>query len=216
MNIYSVYSAIFKHWRAKRFRLFLEIIRPTKMDRILDVGGYPGTWTNSAPCAKSITCLNIHPIDWDTARSPQHNVTVALGDARNMSEISSKEYDVVFSNSVVEHVGTWSDQQAFAHEVRRVGKTLWIQTPAKECPIEPHYLAPFIHWLPKSTQKRLVRWLSVYGLLQRPSQSQADDFVDSIRLLSKGEVAILFPDCNILEEKLFFVFPKSYIAIRRD
>ncbi len=57
---------------------------------------------------------------------------------------------VVFSNSVIEHVGTWEDQQAFAAEVRRVGRRLWV--PAYECPIEPHYLAPLVHYLPKEVQ----------------------------------------------------------------
>jgi hypothetical protein len=56
--------------------------------------------------------------------------------------MSDQEYDIAFSNSVIEHVGDWERQAAFASEIRRVGKNLWIQTPAKECPIEPHYLAP--------------------------------------------------------------------------
>ena len=55
-----------------------------------------------------------------------------------------KSYDIAFSNSVIEHVGSWERQQAFAKDIRRVGKAIWVQTPARECLIEPHYLAPFL------------------------------------------------------------------------
>ena len=91
---------------------------------ILDVGGYPGTWTIFPPYAKSITRLNIHPVNWSTAQSPKHNISVTVGDARRMHEVEDNKYDIVFSNSVIEHVGEWKDQQAFAHEVRRVGGKL--------------------------------------------------------------------------------------------
>ena len=132
-----------------------------------------------------------------------------------MHELEDNKYDIVFSNSVIEHVGEWKDQQAFAREVRRVGGKLWVQTPARECPFEPHYLAPFIHWLPKHWQKRLIRWCTVYGWVQRPSPEDIAEMVTSIRLLTKSEVKALFPDCEILVETLWGVFPKSYIAVSK-
>ena len=216
MNIYSIYGAIFKVWRFRRFQLFVERIRPSMETSVLDVGGYPGTWTTFPPYAKSITCLNIHPINWNTAQFPKHNISVTVGDARHMHEVEDHKYDIVFSNSVIEHVGEWQDQQAFAREVRRVGGKLWVQTPARECPFEPHYLAPFIHWLPKHWQKRLIRWCTVYGWIQRPSSENIAEMVTSIRLLKKSEMMALFPDCEILVESLWGVFPKSYIAVRKD
>ena len=215
MNIHSLYSSIFKVWRAKRFRLFLQVIQPSKQSSLLDVGGYPWGWLNFPPCVKSITCLNVHSIKWENDRSPQHNISVTVGDARRMHEVEDNKYDIVFSNSVIEHVGEWKDQQAFAREVRRVGGKLWVQTPARECPFEPHYLAPFIHWLPKDWQKRLIRWCTVYGWVQRPSPEDIAEMVTSIRLLTKSEVKALFPDCEILVETLWGVFPKSYIAVRK-
>ena len=132
-----------------------------------------------------------------------------------MKHIDNQAYDVVFSNSVIEHVGDWTDQQAFSHEVRRVGGRLWIQTPARICPIEPHYIAPFIHWFPKDLQRKLIPWCSLYGLIQRPTSDEITKVVDSIRLLTKSEVHSLFPDCEILVERILFIIPKSYIAIRR-
>lgn len=182
--------------------------------RMLDVGGYPWGWLDKDPVVKSIDCLNIHKVNWDPASSPAHNIRMLQGDACNMSDIKTGEYDIVFSNSVIEHVGSWEKQQAFAKEVRRVGKKLWIQTPAWECPIEPHYLAPFVHWLPKSLQKKLIRHFTLYGLIQKPSNQEIDSLVEEIRLLRLKEFQSLFPDGNILNEKLIFFLKKSYIYIK--
>ncbi len=182
--------------------------------RLLDVGGYPWGWLNYAPEVKSIDCLNVHPVNWDSSRAPNHGISMFQGDACKMSEIFNEEYDIVFSNSVIEHVGSWNRQQAFAQEVRRVGKKLWVQTPAKECPIEPHYLAPFVHWLPKSIQRNCIRYFSVYGWVQKPTREEINNLVDEIRLLTIHEFSTLFPDCKIIVEKFLFLFPKSYIAVR--
>ena len=182
--------------------------------RMLDVGGYPWGWLCHDPVVKSIDCLNIHKVNWDPASSPAHNIRMLQGDACNMSDIKTGEYDIVFSNSVIEHVGSWEKQQSFAKEVRRVGKKLWIQTPAWECPIEPHYLAPFVHWLPKSLQKKLIRHFTLYGLIQKPSNQEIDSLINEIRLLRKEEFASLFLDAEIHCEKTLFIFPKSYITMR--
>jgi hypothetical protein len=131
-------------------------------------------------------------------------------------EQADRSYDILFSNSVIEHVGDWERQQAFAREVRRVGKKIWIQTPAFECPIEPHYLAPIVHWLPVAIRRRLLRWITPWGWLTKPSQEKIDETISLTRLLSKKQVKELFPDCVILTERLFRVFPKSYIVFRTD
>jgi hypothetical protein len=214
MNIHKIYALIFKYWRKKRFALFVETIRPNLQMRLLDVGGYPWGWLKNEPVVKSIDCLNVHQVNWDSSQAPEHGIRMLKGDARRMPEFLNQEYDIVFSNSVIEHVGSWQDQQSFAREVRRIGKKLWIQTPAKECPIEPHYLAPFVHWLPKTIQKKSLRYLSIYGWLQKPNQEEISSLVDEIRLLTFREFSTLFPDCKIIVEKILFLFPKSFIAYK--
>lgn len=140
-SIHHLYHHIFKIWRKRRFRLFISKIDPRPQDILLDVGGYPGTWTPHPPLVARIDCLNIHPVKWNPESAPNHSIRILIGDGCQL-EMSDQEYDIAFSNSVIEHVGDWERQAAFASEIRRVGKNLWIQTPAKECPIEPHYLAP--------------------------------------------------------------------------
>ena len=110
---------------------------------------------------------------------------------------------------MIEHVGTWEKQQAFALEARRVARRLWIQTPARSFPIEAHLLAPYIQYLPKSVQHRIVRW-TPRGLL---TPDVVHEIVDEVRLLTYKEVKQLFPDCRIVKERLFGL-TKSYIAVR--
>jgi hypothetical protein len=129
--------------------------------------------------------------------------------------MTTQSYDIGFSNSVIEHVGSWERQLQFASEIRRVANALWVQTPAYECPIEPHYMTPFIHYLPRSLQKRILRWCTMWGWIERPNQEQIDALVETTRLLRKPEIQRLFPDCEIITEHLLWVMPKSYIAIRR-
>ena len=119
----------------------------------------------------------------------------------------------MFSNSVIEHVGTWQRQQAFAAEVRRVGRGLWIQTPARGFFIEPHLLTPFIHWLPRRWQRRLLRNFTLRGWIDRPGPAEVDAFLDEVRLLTLAEMRTLFPDCTILREQ-FCGMTKSYVAVR--
>lgn len=64
------------------------------------------------------------------------------GDATNLSQYSDKSFDIVFSNSVIEHLYTKENQISMAKEVNRVGKNYFIQTPNYWFPIEPHWVFP--------------------------------------------------------------------------
>lgn len=194
--------------------MFRDHLSPRRSDRLLDVGGYPGFWTQYEPVVGRLDCLNIHEVAWEDSLSPAHQIQTMVGDGCAL-EMPDGSYDILFSNSVIEHVRTWEEQQAFAGEARRVGRDLWIQTPAYECPIEPHYVGLYIHHLPKRWQLRLIRWVTLWGWLHRPSKEQIQHEVKTLRLLSRKEMGLLFPDCEILTERLFGLIPKSYIAFRK-
>jgi hypothetical protein len=115
---------------------------------------------------------------------------------------------------VIEHVGSWERQRQLADEARRVGKRVWIQTPAFACPIEPHYLSPFVHWLPLRIRRPVAKWLTPWGWLARPSAAQLQEMISTTRLLRFREMQTLFPDCEIHVERMLGAVPKSYIAIR--
>ncbi len=58
------------------------------------------------------------------------------------------EFDWVFSNAVIEHVGNTSDQVIFLNEMLRVAKDVFFTTPNKYFPVESHTNALFLHWFP--------------------------------------------------------------------
>ncbi len=211
-NIHTIYNQTFKIWRRKRFALFLRFIKPDPLDTVLDVGGHPGTWALSSIDVARVDILNIHEIPWTSGASRLHLRTL-VGDGCSLA-IADNSYNIGFSNSVIEHVGSWQRQQQFASELRRCAKKIWIQTPAYECPIEPHYLSLFVHYLPHSIQKRIVRWCTLWAWIQRPSQKEIDAMVKTTRLLRKSEMQQLFPDCILITERLLWIIPKSYIAVR--
>jgi Methyltransferase domain len=213
VTIHTIYNQVFKIWRRRRFELFLRLMKPKFTDVLLDVGGSPWFWTGHSPCVKEIDVLNIYEFTFKPQDSGGHSIRTVVGDGCHLS-MTDNTYDIVFSNSVIEHVGSWERQRQFASEVRRVGKALWVQTPAYECPIEPHYMAPFVHYLPLAIRKATVRWCTIWGWIERPSADQVKSMVETTRLLRKAEMRQLFPDCDIITEYLLWIIPKSYIAVR--
>jgi hypothetical protein len=135
-----------------------------------------------------------------------------VGDGRYLP-FKNGIFDIVYSNSVIEHLGSLESQYLFSTECRRVGNSYYIQTPDKIFPIEPHFITPFIHWLPSNIQKVLLRNFTVWGLLTRPTESYCNMILKEIKLLKKSEMKMLFPDAEIINERLF-LFSKSLIAIK--
>jgi hypothetical protein len=121
-------------------------------------------------------------------------------------------FDVVYSNSVIEHLKTHENQQTFAKEVVRVGLQYYIQTPNKWFPIEPHFITPFIHWLPRVVQKHLLRNFTTWGLITRPTQEHCNRLLEELCLLTINELRQLFPDGEIWHERVLGL-TKSIIAV---
>jgi Methyltransferase domain len=202
----TLYNLVFIHFRRRRMRRFFVMFHPSPKTRVLDVGGTVQTWTSESEGTAGfpVTLINLR----DYGAIEDSRFTSLAGDATDMA-FKENAFDIVFSNSVIEHVGTWEKQQAFAREVSRVAPLLWIQTPARSFPIEAHLLAPYIQYLPQSMQHRLAPW-TLRGLLQPGVVHQ---IVDEVRLLTYREMTQLFPDCLILKERVFGL-TKSYIAVR--
>lgn len=209
-----LFDIITPYFRRKRWRRFLRTIQPDAADVILDVGGYPRFWLFFEPVGSRIDIVNIDRIDWDPDQAPEHNIHTFKGDGCDLP-YADGSYDIIFSNSVIEHLGTWQNQQRFAAEAVRVGGSLWIQTPAREFFFEPHYMTPFIHWFPKKTRRRLLRNFTLWGLLIRPDDQSVEESLREHRQLRYEEMQELFPDCTIYKEKFLFLFTKSYIACRK-
>ena len=207
--IYRIYAAISPRFRRKRMAELLRFARFAPGDRVLDVGGLPWFW-EGVPLPCRITLLNLK----NAPGMEQHadRFDPVEGDATRL-DYPDGAFDLAISNSVIEHVGTWENQKRFAAEIRRVAKRLWVQTPARGFLVEPHLIAPVIHWLPRGAQRRLIRRFTVWGLYLKPDQARVDAFLDEVRLLSYAEMRELFPDCEIRRERVLG-WTKSYVAVR--
>lgn len=208
------YKFLFKFWRLGRKKLFLNWMLPQRAANLLDVGGAAGFWDEENLEGCRLVVLNL-PQGLPAGPISRQKVSLAWGDGCYLP-FADAAFDIVFSNSVIEHLGAWEKQMKFAAEALRVGNAVWIQTPAFACPIEPHFLAPVVHWLPASWRIVLARNFTLWGLLHRPSWEACQKMVAEIRLLTKREMEALFPGCEIWTERIFGVFPKSYIAFRRS
>ncbi|HAV60892.1 MAG TPA: methyltransferase type 11 [Verrucomicrobiales bacterium] len=198
--------------RRKRTELFAQLLLPfAEPVRVLDIGGTPSFWLNNAPALPRrchITLLNLEPV----ADSGLENVKCLVGDAR-ATGFADGAYDVVFSNSVIEHVGTLFDQMAMAREVRRVSRAYFVQTPNRYFPMEPHFLFPFWQFLPTWFRAALHRRFGLGWMQRQPDPLLARAGVEQVRLLTTAEMTGLFADAQIKRERVVG-FTKSLIALR--
>ena len=172
---------------------------------ILDIGGRADYWDNvGLDHIAEIRLLNNDAKELE--RTAAGNLFVKeLGDARCLSNCGDKSVDLVHSNSLIEHVGQWPDMCAVADESLRVGISGWMQTPAWEFPIEPHFRLPFLHWFAQPLRRKMLALSKDYGSLDAKGRRY---HVDRINLLSRNEVKALFPGCDIFVERV--LLPKSY------
>lgn len=180
---------------------------------VLDVGGRPDYWANvGVDRIGRIDLLN--HVETELRRETAGAGSAEIfhpkrGDARDLSDYPDGSIDFVHSNSVIEHVGGWNDMAAMADEMMRVGRAGWMQTPAWEFPIEPHFRAPFLHWFASPLCARMLSFSAEPGQrkLDIPGRRRR---VESINLLSKAEVRALFPGKPIKVERI--ILAKSYIV----
>lgn len=207
-------------FRQKRVMLLNELIADvlTRQEtcRVLDLGGtdvFWSTWHDMIDWERvTIDCVNL---DADGSAAGE-NMRIAFhkGDARDLSEFEDNAFDIVFSNSVIEHVGQWSDMQRMANEIRRLAPRYFVQTPNYWFPIEPHARTPFLHWLPEPWACRIVMTFKCGFWSKATTYSEAVSTVQSARLLNRPQMRELFPEATLLIET-YFLFPKSLMSIRR-
>lgn len=147
-----------------------------------------------------------------------------LLDGNERLPIDDNSFDVVFCSSVIEHITgpkeeavplfksdsrrfsrlAFEHQKRFAQEIRRTGRSYFVQTPYRYFPVEVHSWLPFAGFLPTHWQWRAIRTI---GRLWRPMREMPDWY-----LLTEKEMRELFPDAEIHREKVL-CFTKSLIAI---
>lgn len=197
--------------RRNRFEYFKRLLgRVPRPLEILDVGGSEHFWTQfdfNVDPEISVTLLNL-----EAPETKLPSCKGVKGDARMMAQFHNDAFDVVFSNSVIEHVGDFSAQRQMANEVARVGKRYWVQTPNRYFPLEPHFLVPGFQFLPLPLRIRLVQNFNLGWCRRSPDYDEAKAMVDGIRLLTQNELTALFPAAEIKRERIFGLI-KSFIVL---
>lgn len=193
--------------RAQRMKLFAQSLDLHDGMRVLDLGGAPQFWKNFDLYAFDITVVNLPSmLEPGEVTVGRHTVKKLAGDATDMSDHSPNSFDLVFSNSVIEHVGDDAKVRAFSENVKRLAPRYWVQTPSKWFPIEAHTGFPFWFLLPQGVRDMMIkRW--------RKKLPAWTEMVEETIVLERKRLQSLFPDGDLLVER-FAGFPKSYCIFR--
>ncbi|MDH4104077.1 MAG: class I SAM-dependent methyltransferase [Thermoleophilia bacterium] len=175
--------------RRRKLRLFLEELHPTAETSVLDVGadelafgegdgcGTLNFFEEHYPWPERITALGLQDGTGFRARYP--NVGYVQGDACALP-FADGEFDIIFSNAVIEHVGDRERQRQLISEAIRVGRRVFITTPNRRFPVEVHTRLPIVHWLPDRLAHPAYR-------------AVGKSFATDVHLLSKSSFEALFP-----------------------
>lgn len=181
-------SRLSLHVREKMFRLFMEAMRPTRETKVLDVGvtsdqNYRESnfFEQMYPYPQNVTCVGTEDGGHLASRYP--GLTYKRIRAGDPLPFDERAFDVVFSNAVIEHVGSRFEQASFLRELCRVGRAFFVTTPDRWFPFEHHTGIPFLHYLPPRTFRALLR--------RTPYRHWSEEA--NLNILTAQELASLFP-----------------------
>lgn len=147
------------HVRQQIFRRFMTAFAPSAATSILDVGVTSDTRQQESnyferfyPYPTRITAVGTE----DGSHLTEQGLRYQRVEPGNSLPFSTNQFDIVFSNAVLEHTGCRSSQAAFLKEVCRVGKRFFITTPNRWFPIEHHTGLPFLHFLPCTAYRAIL------------------------------------------------------------
>lgn len=212
-------SISYKH-RRKRMKLFEDFFESCFSDRIaknerikvIDIGGSYAFWKDLD--FKYFDICDFMLVNLENISIPENitNMQFQIGDATNLYGINDDEFDVAFSNSVIEHVGQKQEWEKMVGEMRRVcGRVLYLQTPNRYFPIEPHFAFPFFQFLPLIIQAMLINKFQIGVMPRGKSIKDSQNIANSVHLLSYKNLKELFPNADIRNEKALLL-TKSFMV----
>ncbi len=199
--------------RLKRWELFRQTFPKVEDMNLLDLGGTAETWHRSPVRPRKVTVLNL----LEPGESDGDSILAIKGDACVATAALAKanadaNFDIVFSNSLIEHVGGHARRIELAAEIHQLAPRHWVQTPYRYFPLEPHWLFPGMQFMPVAARVKVAKhWPLVHT---RPSSiDEARNGVLWTELLSVTEMRGYFPTSTILREQALGM-AKSLIAVR--
>jgi hypothetical protein len=195
--------------RLRRWQLLAQTFPDLADMSVIDLGGSVESWRRAPARPKHVHIVNLaeEPVD-----VPEW-AEVDYGDACALPErIMSRRYDLAFSNSVIEHVGGHERRQRFADNVQSLADSYWVQTPYRYFPVEPHFIAPGLQFVPVALRWRVLRR---WPLVHTPQTNDHDALsnVLAVELLDRTQMRYYFPGSTLLSERVAGL-TKSLIATR--
>lgn len=154
--------------------------------------------------ASDYTGLGIEDLSGMEQLFPGKNFVQYSGDDFPFAD---NQFDWVFSNAVIEHVGCHEQQIKFVNEMLRVGKNIFFTTPNKYFPIESHTQVVFLHW----NDDYFYKWLKKH----KPHRNR-----NNLNLLSKqklGEILEKSQAANYrIRSNVFLLLPMTFTVVCPD
>jgi len=204
---------ILGYFRRRRGNFLLAQFPDIRELSICDLGGSEHFWDklNIGVSRSKITIYNVSADETQpVGDTGAERCQFVLYDGSRVP-VKDGAFDLCICNSVIEHVPP-EQREGFVREIKRIGHRIFVQTPAFEFPFEPHFLLPFLHWLPKWLGYPFA-YVSPWRVLAHPSRATFREYYFGTRLLSKNELSRLFPGFEILSERFCFLV-KSYYVVR--
>jgi hypothetical protein len=203
-------DSIGARYRSRRWKWLLDTFPNLERMSVIDLGGTAESWQRAPvrPAAVHVVNLEKPPPDLPGWLRADH------ADACDLpADILDGLYDLVLSNSVIEHVGGHHQRRRFAETVRGLADCYWVQTPYRYFPIEPHWVCPGLQFLPVASRVRVAQhWPLVHT--KPGSRDKALHDVLSVELMSRTEMRSYFPDAELRAERMAGL-TKSLIAVKR-
>lgn len=196
--------------RARRWTRFSEVFPDISEMRVLDLGGTPMSWRTAPVRPAALTIVNLVPQESDDSA-----LKVVQANACELpDELRGENFDLVYSNSLLEHLGGHVQRQRLVDNVHHCADRHWVQTPYRYFPVEPHWLFPGFQWLPYSARIAVSqRWNR--GCVKTYTRAEAEVQVNEIDLVGIAQMRMYFPDSTVWCER-FAGLVKSLVAIRAD
>lgn len=194
--------------RHRRWAEFMRRFPSLPEMRVLDLGGRPAFWRAVSSRPAAVTTVNLEPAEAD-----EPWLDHVVGDACEFRVVGSLRYDLVVSNSVLEHVGGHEQRRRLAEVVHESAPAHWVQTPYRYFPLEPHWLAPGWQFLPPAGRAAVLsHWPLCHGGRPR-DRTSALRIVLTTELIGRAEMRLLFPGSEIWCERVAGL-AKSIVAVR--
>ena len=177
--------------------------------RVLDLGGTPRSWLIAPEMPAHVTTVNL----LDLEQPDDDRITVVTGNACDPSDfVRNKAYDLVFSNSLMEHVGGHLPRLQLADVIAKSAPRYWVQTPYRYFPVEPHWVFPGMQFLPLKARAFVAQtWPG--GNRDVSTAEQSIDDCEWVELLDITAMRSYFPDAVIWHER-FAGLVKSIVAVK--